>query len=99
MLHSKVDIFSSVQAARTMFTARISSDVSITTIGVEELIKTFRRSSVSVIIQTRALTTKGTKAHEGDRSTPFCVTSCPLWLMVLMRVNCLTLRELLPYNK
>jgi hypothetical protein len=38
---------SSVQAVRTKLTARISSDVSITTIGVDELINTFRRSSPS----------------------------------------------------
>src|SRR5260370_13876488 len=49
MLHSKVGMFSSAQAERTMFTARTSSEVSITTIGVEELIKTFRRSRPSLI--------------------------------------------------
>ena len=49
MLHSKVAILSWVQAARTMLTARISSDVSITMMGVEELMRTFRRSSLSVM--------------------------------------------------
>src|SRR6266702_3807786 len=38
-------------AARTMFTACISSDVSITTMGVDELMSTFRRSSPSVMIE------------------------------------------------
>ncbi len=50
MLHSNVAMFSSEQAARTMLTARISSDVSITTMGVEELMRTFRRSRPSVIV-------------------------------------------------
>ena len=40
-------MLSSEQAVRTRFTARISSEVSITMIGVEELISTFRRSRPS----------------------------------------------------
>src|SRR5579864_7118110 len=55
MLHSKVAMFSSAQAERTMFTARTSSEVSITTIGVEELIKTFRRSRPSLMFETALL--------------------------------------------
>src|SRR5581483_6259319 len=51
MLHSKTAMFSSVHAVRTALTARISSDVSITRIGVEELIRILRRSSVSLIQQ------------------------------------------------
>src|SRR5579871_4988369 len=47
MLHSKVAMLSSAQAARTRLMACISSDVSITTMGVEELMSTFRRSSPS----------------------------------------------------
>jgi hypothetical protein len=50
MVHSKVAIFSSAQAARTMLTACVSSAVSITTIGVDELISILRRSSPSVMI-------------------------------------------------
>src|SRR5579871_3226567 len=49
MLHSKVAMLSAEHAVRTRFTARISSDVSITTMGVEELMRTLRRSSPSVI--------------------------------------------------
>ena len=43
MLHSNVAMLSSEHAARTRLTARISSDVSITTMGVEELMSTLRR--------------------------------------------------------
>src|SRR5579872_6170123 len=49
MLHSKVAMLSAEHAVRTRFTARISSDVYITTMGVEELMRTLRRSSPSVI--------------------------------------------------
>jgi hypothetical protein len=49
IVHSKTAIFNSAHAARTRFTARISSTVSITMMGVEELIRTFRRSKVSAI--------------------------------------------------
>ena len=49
MLHSKVARFSDEQAARTSRTARISSAVSITTMGVDELSRIFRRSRVSGI--------------------------------------------------
>src|SRR5215467_5394146 len=49
ILHSNVAMFNSEQAQRTRLTARISSDVSITTMGVEELIRTFRRLSPSGI--------------------------------------------------
>ena len=49
MVHSKVAMFRSEQAVRTMLTACVSSDVSITMMGVEELMSTFRRSSPSVI--------------------------------------------------
>jgi len=45
MDHSKTGKLSSEQAVRTSDSARTSSTVSITTIGVEELIRTFRRSS------------------------------------------------------
>jgi len=38
MLHSKVAMFNSEQAVRTRLITRISSDVSMTTIGVDELI-------------------------------------------------------------
>ena len=44
MVHSKVARLRSVQAMRTMRTARSSSIVSMTTMGVEELMRTFRRS-------------------------------------------------------
>src|SRR5258706_6548508 len=44
MDHSKTGKLRSEQAVRTRDIARISSTVSITTIGVEELIRTFRRS-------------------------------------------------------
>src|ERR1017187_6471405 len=54
MLHSKVTMLSSPHAARTMLMACISSDVSITTMGVEELMSTFRRSSPSVIFWNRS---------------------------------------------
>jgi hypothetical protein len=47
IVHSNVAIFRSEQAERTILTARISSEVSITMIGVEELIRIFRRSSPS----------------------------------------------------
>lgn len=47
IVHSNVAMLSSAQAVRTRLTARISSDVSMTTIGVDELINTFRRSSPS----------------------------------------------------
>src|ERR1700730_5479246 len=49
ILHSNVAMLSSLHAVRTMLTACISSDVSITTMGVDELMRTFRRSSPSVI--------------------------------------------------
>jgi hypothetical protein len=49
MLHSKVARFRDEQAARTRRTARISSTVSITTMGVEELSRIFRRSRVSTM--------------------------------------------------
>ena len=49
MLHSKVARFSEEQAARTSRTALVSSTVSITTMGVEELSRIFRRSSASAI--------------------------------------------------
>jgi hypothetical protein len=42
-------MFNSAHAERTTLTARISSDVSITTMGVDELIRTFNRSSASLI--------------------------------------------------
>jgi hypothetical protein len=45
MLHSNVAKFSAEHATRTRRTARVSSTVSITTMGVEESIRTFRRSS------------------------------------------------------
>ena len=67
-------MLSSAQAVRTRLTARISSDVSITTIGVDELINTFRRSSPSA------------------KSFPFVKLQGA-------RANCLTHREILPYNK
>src|SRR6202008_4947129 len=44
MVHSKTARFNDEQAARTMRTARASSTVSITTMGVEESMSTFRRS-------------------------------------------------------
>jgi hypothetical protein len=44
-------MFNAEQAVRTRLTARISSEVSITTIGVEELMSTFRRSSPSGIVR------------------------------------------------
>ena len=53
MLHSKVAMLSSTQAERTILTACISSEVSITTMGVEELISTLRRSSPSVMVRSR----------------------------------------------
>ena len=89
MLHSNVAMFSSEQAERTMVTARISSDVSITMMGVEELISTFRRSSASVIIplaflpfaEPKPSTMKDRRFTKGTRFI------------------CLTGRELLPYNK
>jgi hypothetical protein len=43
ILHSKVVRFKAEQATRTSRTARVSSTVSITTMGVEESIRTFRR--------------------------------------------------------
>jgi hypothetical protein len=49
MLHSKVARFNDEHAALTRRTARISSTVSITTMGVEELSKIFRRSRASGI--------------------------------------------------
>src|SRR3981189_1650096 len=45
MVPSKTGKLSCEQAVRTSDIAHISSTVSITTIGVEELIRTFRRSS------------------------------------------------------
>src|SRR5438270_9087955 len=51
IVHSNVAMFNSEQAARTRLTARISSDVSITMMGVEELISTLSRSSPSAISQ------------------------------------------------
>ena len=45
IVHSKMAMFNSEQAARTSETARTSSTVSITTIGVDELMSTLRRSS------------------------------------------------------
>ena len=45
MVHSKTARLRSEQALRTRVSARTSSTVSMTTIGVEELIRTFRRSS------------------------------------------------------
>ena len=48
-LHSKVARFSAAQALRTMRTARISSTVSITTMGVEESISTLRRCRASAV--------------------------------------------------
>src|SRR5579859_7457460 len=74
MLHSNVAIFNSVHAARTMLTACISSDVSITTIGVEELISTFRRSSPSVISYVAYVLAVG--AHQLFLRAP----SWPSWL-------------------
>ena len=53
MVHSKVAMLSWLQAARTMLTACVSSDVSITMMGVEELMSTLRRSRPSVMIGTR----------------------------------------------
>src|SRR5256885_13461571 len=47
IVHSNVALLSAEQAVRTRLTARTSSDVSITTIGVDEFINTFRRSSPS----------------------------------------------------
>jgi len=44
MVHSKTAMFKSEQALRTRVSARTSSTVSITTIGVEELMRTFSRS-------------------------------------------------------
>src|SRR6185312_2675303 len=49
MLHSKTARFSAVQAAQTERTARISSTVSTTTIGVEESIRIFSRSVMSAM--------------------------------------------------
>jgi hypothetical protein len=49
MLHSKTAKFSAAQAALTERTARISSTVSITTMGVEESIRIFSRSAMSLI--------------------------------------------------
>ena len=48
MLHSNVARFSDAQARRTKRTARTSSTVSITTMGAEESINTFRVLSASV---------------------------------------------------
>jgi hypothetical protein len=48
-LHSKVARFSAAQAVRTIRTARISSTVSITMMGVEESISVFRRCKASAI--------------------------------------------------
>jgi hypothetical protein len=50
IVHSKVAMFKSEQANRTRETARTSSTVSITTIGVDELMSTFRRSSGCISI-------------------------------------------------
>src|SRR5437016_14548431 len=44
IVHSNAARFSAEQAARAMRTARVSSTVSITTMGVEESMSTFRRS-------------------------------------------------------
>jgi hypothetical protein len=48
-LHSKVARLSAAQALRTMRTARISSTVSITMMGVEESINVFRRCNASAM--------------------------------------------------
>jgi len=47
MLHSKVARFKDAHAKRTNRTARTSSTVSITTIGADESINTFRVPSAS----------------------------------------------------
>ena len=54
MLHSKVAMFSSTQAERTILTACTSSEVSITRMGVEELMSTLRRSSPSIMVRSRS---------------------------------------------
>jgi len=45
MVHSKTAMLKSEHAARTSISARTSSTVSMTTMGVEELMRTFSRSS------------------------------------------------------
>ncbi len=75
ILHSNVAMFNSEQAVRTMSTARISSDVSITTMGVEELIRTFSRSSVSLMLSFAVRTDRARYLEHGAalaRSRP-CV--------------------------
>src|SRR5579859_7825359 len=97
MLHSKVAMFKAEQAARTMLTARIFSDVSITRMGVDELISTLRRSRESGTYapgkaNSEAITTKGTTLHEEIRFRfNLRETSCPSWLMLFRPTpNCLT---------
>src|SRR5579864_6713218 len=78
MLHSNVAMFSSPQALRTIETACTSSDVSITTMGVEELINTFRRSSPSVM-ESQVL------FHSPIRNRPLFVGHRPSWMRHLER--------------
>src|SRR5713226_5362815 len=49
MLHSNTARFNGEDAARTSRTARVSSTVSMTMMGVEESIRTFRRSRTSAM--------------------------------------------------
>ena len=63
ILHSNTAIFNSAEAARARPTARISSTVSMTTMGVEELIRILSRSRVPGMVLTAAGTDSRKIAH------------------------------------
>jgi len=101
ILHSKVAILSSEQALRTRLTARISSDVSITTMGVEELMRTFRRLSPSVI---RICELSAVSFEQGQVIVRSLLVPLAHWRFVshsaqVVAAKRLTIHNLHPYNK